>query len=466
PTPVVMQPMRAMLRNELLSAVMILLATTAIAWMFGVRLTRPLAELTKHISQRGSLDHLKFDDPSRDEVWSLVRAFAEMSNDLILEAGQARKVFEHAVDGLLTTDGHGTILTINPAAYRMFGHPPGSLEGQPISRLIPESYRAAHDHHMDRLLSNEAQPMAELREVSALRSDGACFPVEVRVSRVSNDGGGLFVAIVHDITTRLEAEREQRLLIEKLEGSNATNAELERAKAELERSNAELDRFAYVASHDLRAPLRVIDNASRWLEEDLAEHLDDDTRESMDLLRSRVFRMEQLLKDLLEHSRIGRVSLSDAMVDGRELVENIWALTAMPDAFHFEVDAVFEAITLPQFPIQTVLVNLVSNAVKHHDRPNGKVSLSVSEATDHYVFEVTDDGPGIPAQYQEKVFDMFQTLKPRDDVEGSGMGLAIVKKTIEVAGGAIHLTSVLGEGCCFRVTWPRARTQAGEEAAA
>ena len=307
--------------------------------------------------------------------------------------------------------------------------------------------------------------------MQAVRSDGVCFPVEVKVNRVSNDAGGLFVAVIHDISQRRDAEERQRRLIGELESSNAqllaSNAQLETAKIELERSNTELDKFAYVASHDLRAPLRVIDNASRWLEEDLAEFLDDDTRESMDLLRSRVVRMEQLLQDLLDHCRIGRVSLGEAVIDGPELVENIQALAALPEDFRFDVGDGFGSILLPQFPIQTVLVNLVSNAVKHHDRPDGRVSLSVTETETEFVFEVQDDGPGIPAEFHEKVFDMFQTLKPRDDVEGSGMGLAIVKKTVEVAGGAIALDSAPGQGSLFRVTWPRVEfpTAGVEEAA-
>lgn len=470
PTAVLMQSARVTMRNQVVLSVLILAVTTAIASFVGIRLTRPLVTLTERISRRGSLDQLQFDKPPKDEIGQLAQAFGELSNDLTRETRQVRQVFEHAADGLLTADGKGTILNLNPAGYRMFGHPPGSLEGEPISRLIPEGYRAGNLRHMRLLSIVEENPTAAPRRVQALRSDGESFTVEVKLSRVSSERGGLFVAVVHDISARLNAERQQRKLIDELEASNRrlseSNTALEAAKGELERSNAELDKFAYVASHDLRAPLRVIDNASRWLEEDLAEHLDDDTRESMDLLRGRVSRMEQLLRDLLEHSRIGRVRLDDNVIDGPDLVENIWALTAIPDEFRFEVGSEFETISLPQFPIQTVLVNLVSNAVKHHDRPDGKVMLTVTEAEDHFVFEVADDGPGIPAEFHEKVFEMFQTLKPRDDVEGSGMGLAIVKKTVELAGGAIRLASVPGEGSRFRVTWPRIGTAKRREAAA
>ena len=152
--------------------------------------------------------------------------------------------------------------------------------------------------------------------------------------------------------------------------------------AALERSNAELDSFAHIASHDLKAPLRVIENATVWLEEDLEEHLTDDTRESMEMVRSRVARMERLLDDLLEHSRIGRVTSESPVVTGEALVDAIRDLVDLPQGFTLRATPAMLAVALPRMPILTVLLNLVSNALKHHDRDTGEVVMDATETPD------------------------------------------------------------------------------------
>jgi len=225
----------------------------------------------------------------------------------------------------------------------------------------------------------------------------------------------------------------------------------------LERSNQALDEFAYAASHDLKAPLRVIDNASKWLEEDLEPHLTPETRENMNLLRKRVKRMEKLLDDLLEYSRIGIAQdkhFSEIMA-GNYLINSILELLSPPKTFVITVDPYFSKIVVPKMPLQQIFMNLISNAIKHHDKQKGHIIISVKENTDHYTFSVKDDGPGIAPEFHKQIFKMFQTLKPRDQVEGSGMGLAIVKKNIESFGGTLHLESAKGKGSTFSFVWPK-----------
>ena len=226
---------------------------------------------------------------------------------------------------------------------------------------------------------------------------------------------------------------------------------------QLEAANRELDDFAYVASHDLKAPLRVIDNASKWLEEDLAAHLDDETRDTMRLLRGRVKRMEKLLDDLLQYSRVGRTveAASDGMVAGNELVDDILTLLSPPEAFKVTVGPGFAAIRLERMPLQQILMNLISNAIKHHDRKEGHIELEVEDRGGLFDFAVKDDGPGIPAEFHDEIFKIFRTLKPRDQVEGSGMGLAIVRKHIDISGGSLWLESAEGKGSTFHFTWPK-----------
>ena len=234
----------------------------------------------------------------------------------------------------------------------------------------------------------------------------------------------------------------------------------------IEAVNKELEEFAYVASHDLKAPLRVIDNASKWLEEDLAEHLTGENRENMQLLRGRVGRMEKLLDDLLEYSRVGRATDGryEEIITGEVLIANILALLSPPEGFTVEVSPDFAGIRVCRMPLQQILMNLISNAIKHHDEKKGHIEVTVEDRGADYAFAVKDDGPGIPAQFHDQVFKMFQTLKPRDQVEGSGMGLAMVRKNIEVFGGTLELDSAEGEGSIFRFTWPKQQQRKGEGA--
>jgi signal transduction histidine kinase len=249
-----------------------------------------------------------------------------------------------------------------------------------------------------------------------------------------------FSGIIRDISERKQAEQQ-----------------LQRYMTALERSNKELDQFAYVASHDLKAPLRVIDNASSWLEEDLAEHLTGENLENMQLLRGRVARMEKLLDDLLEYSRIGR-KMDDSfheIITGDALLQNILLLLSPPQGFTITISPLIATLQLYRMPLQQILLNLINNAIKHHDRDNGNIEVTVEDQGEYYAFAVRDDGPGIAEQFHEQVFKMFQTLKPRDRVEGSGMGLTLVRKQIEVFNGTLALESAEGAGCTLRFTWPK-----------
>ncbi|WP_143543990.1 sensor histidine kinase [Rhodopirellula sp. MGV] len=224
----------------------------------------------------------------------------------------------------------------------------------------------------------------------------------------------------------------------------------------LEASNRELDEFAYVASHDLKAPLRVIENATQWLIEDLSG-LDADSLENLKLVRSRAVRMESLLDDLLTFSRIGRLYTDGytEQIRADELVNEIASLVSPPSGIEVRVCKDLHDISVKRMPLEQVLLNLVSNSVKHHDKDTGTVEVRAFQDEHEITFEVEDDGPGIPEKYRSKVFKMFQTLKPRDQIEGSGMGLAIVEKHIRTIGGAIELeTGKLG-GCLFRIHWPK-----------
>lgn len=233
----------------------------------------------------------------------------------------------------------------------------------------------------------------------------------------------------------------------------AAQNDLLNANNDLSERNKELDDFAYVASHDLKAPLRAIDNLARWVNDDVKEVASPSAIEDLQLMQSRVHRMEGLLDDLLDYSRAGRKKYESSQINVLEFVAESCEVVDLPATMQLKVSGDDFEIKTQLAPLAQVLRNLVDNAHKHHDRQTGSIAISVHQINDLVEFIVEDDGPGISHEYHARIFEMFRTLKPRDDVEGSGMGLAIVRKQIESHGGAITVTSQ-GRGTRFRFTWP------------
>jgi len=172
-------------------------------------------------------------------------------------------------------------------------------------------------------------------------------------------------------------------------------------------------------------------------------------------LSGRVRRMEILLNDLLTYSRVGRIKSQSKRVDTGALVQNIIELLTPPSGFTITMDPAMPILRTAATPLETVLRNLINNAIKHHDRPEGHIHVAASEHADAIEFAIIDDGPGIAPEFHTRIFELFQTLKPRDQVEGSGMGLAIVQKTITNCGGTIWVESGPGRGTTFCFTWPK-----------
>ncbi|MCT7950693.1 response regulator [Ancylothrix sp. C2] len=223
----------------------------------------------------------------------------------------------------------------------------------------------------------------------------------------------------------------------------------------LEKRNQELDQFAYVTSHDLKAPLRAISNLSQWIEEDLGETMTEETQHQMALLRGRVQRMENLINGLLHYSRVGRLRTESETVAVENLLREMIDSLSPPAGFTIVISPGMPILNTPRLLLQQVFSNLISNAIKHHDRLDGKITISVEERENFYEFSVTDDGPGISEEYHEKVFIIFQTLQARDHRENTGIGLSLVKKIVENEGGSISLKSQEGQGTTLYFTWPK-----------
>ncbi|MCB1692726.1 MAG: PAS domain S-box protein [Pseudomonadales bacterium] len=341
--------------------------------------------------------------------------------------------------GMIMVDARGTIRDINTAGLDMFGYD-DKLIGESVDILIPGRWRERHAGYRHSYMaapSNRA--MGKGRELRGLHKSGREVPVEIALTAVP--GGELVMATVVDITERMQLHQE-----------------LERHALKLERSNKELDSFAYVASHDLKSPLRGIDHLCRFIEEDLGDSASEEVQDHLRMMRGRVDRMDRLLDDLLQYSRVGRGEHSVTDVNISDIIENIQQTLDVQKDFEIVVNGDLPTIVTYTTPLEQVLRNLIQNAIKHHDRSEGHVSISCDHraSPDMIALYVDDDGPGVPKEYRERVFRMFTTLTPRDKVEGSGIGLALVRKLVEYYGGTVWLEDAPGErGARFGFTWPR-----------
>ncbi|MBL4583002.1 MAG: hypothetical protein JKX83_00135 [Pseudomonadales bacterium] len=239
-----------------------------------------------------------------------------------------------------------------------------------------------------------------------------------------------------------------------VEARERTQQALNKYTVELERSNKELNDFAYVASHDLKAPLRGIMQLASWIEDDIKDDIKDQTREYIALMHSRTRRLEQLLNDLLAFSRVGRKHGDFKTIGLAATVTDLYQLLNPPLGFSLHCDIKLSAITTLFVPLEQVLRNLINNAIKHHPNDTGTLRVTAITTDTGYEFAVTDDGAGILPEHHERIFGIFQTLKPRDEVEGSGMGLAIIKKLLDTYHCRITVESDGIKGTTMRFTWP------------
>jgi two-component system sensor kinase FixL len=354
-------------------------------------------------------------------------------------AESIRLILDASLDAVVTIDEQGRVTGWNPQAATAFGWSREEVTGEDLADLIiPERDRAAHRRGLAQFLATGEGPLLNRRlELAALRRDGVEIPIELTISPLSLPDRYEFSAFIRDITER-----------------KATEEKIRHYASELERSNRELDQFAYSASHDLRSPLRAIGQMASWITEDHGKDLPEEVCRDLGLIERRVRRMQQLLDDMLEYARASRQEGELTQVDSEKLVHEIVDLLAPPPGFNVCVGPI-PTLQTQRAPLAQVLRNLIGNAIKHHDRAVGHIEISAQNRGDRVEFVIRDDGPGIPREYHEEIFRMFSTLKPRDVLEGSGMGLAMVRKILDNRGGAIYVESAEGRGATFHFTWPK-----------
>ena len=235
---------------------------------------------------------------------------------------------------------------------------------------------------------------------------------------------------------------------------NRMTQTLDASFSALEKRNKELDQFAYVASHDLKAPLRGVTTIVKWIEDELSAELSPQMHTYLDQMKGRLSRLEDLINGLLTYARVGRTAQSAENVNINQLVDEIADLVVPPD-FTLCVGPGMPTFITDRLGLQQVFTNLLSNAVKYHHRGAGQLEITCQEVGQHYEFRVQDDGPGIAPEYHQKIFLLFQTLRDRNTAESTGIGLSIVQKIINEHHGTIRVDSAQGRGAGFIFTWPK-----------
>lgn len=349
---------------------------------------------------------------------------------------QFNAVVEAAPAGIVMVDENCRITLVNCQIERLFGYARQDMVGQQIDMLLPVRMRIDHPEKVRQFFANPAsRAMGAGRDLYAARSDGSEFPVEIGLNPIDLQDGRQVLATIVDITERKKAEI--RLL----------------------RANEGLEQFVYVASHDLRSPLRGIADLLEWIKEDIQDSPVANDKALSNLARAtlRVARLESLIADLLSYARAGSADAEISRIDLASLISQVLELQPLRAGFEIRRELAVGVIHAARTPIETVLRNLVSNAVKHHDRDEGILTLAVRDNGKFIEFSVSDDGPGIPEHAQQRIFKLFQTASSSER-QGSGVGLAVSKRLTESHGGWIVVESRDGQrGTTFRFYWPNAQ---------
>jgi signal transduction histidine kinase len=365
-----------------------------------------------------------------------------------LERKRLSEVFMQTPAAIAVLEGPTHVFTVSNPLYReLIGG--RSVVGMPVRDALPEIAGQGLFEVLDRVYETGETFSANAMLVHVDRNgDGIAEPVYLdfvyqALLTPERRPFGIVVFAV-DVTQQVESRKEAERKAE----------ELARLSAELARSNQDLDQFAYVASHDLKAPLRGIANLTEWIEEDLGDKVTGESREHMELLKGRVHRMEALIDGILTYSRAGRVHEEPTDVNVGELLAECIELLDPPAETTVEVGPGMPVLRTERVPLQQVFMNLIGNAIKYNRRPGARVEISVEATDDEYRFSVADNGPGIEARYRERIWQIFQTLAPRDQVEGTGIGLSVVRRIVESRGGRTWLDSEVGQGTTFHFSWP------------
>jgi PAS domain S-box-containing protein len=359
-------------------------------------------------------------------------------------------IMNSALDAIICIDLKGEIFFWNPQAEKIFGWNENEVLGKPLDKIIvPEKYRQAHQEGMKNYLkTGQGFILDKLIHFSALKKGGIEFPIELTISPIQQEGNEFFCAFIRDITDR---KRSESLLVE-------LNNNLKKQTEELAKSNEDLEQFAYVASHDLQEPLRMISSFLNQLNRKYDNILDEKGKKYIYYAVDGAVRMRQIILDLLEFSRVGKTQEAPESINLNIIVDDVKVL------FRKEIKdkkATLHIKPLPiiqgyKTPIRQIFQNLIGNSLKYSKKSlPAQVHIEALEDEDFWQIAVSDNGIGIDEAFFDRIFIIFQRLHTKETYPGTGMGLAVTKKLIESQGGKIWVTSKINAGSTFHFTLPK-----------
>jgi PAS domain S-box-containing protein len=373
--------------------------------------------------------------------------------ETLLQASEERfrSLTHSAHDAIVSADSQGRILLWNKGAEEIFGYRADEVVGQPLSVLMPDQYREAHERGLERMLATgKSRVIGRRLELNGLRKDGTEFPLELSLATWATGEERFYSGIMRDISERKRIEAHLATL----------NEELRRRAVDLEAINKELEAFTYSVSHDLRAPLRHIDGFVGMLQRHLAATLDDKGRRLLTTVSESARQMARLIDDLLAFSRTSRIDMARTTVDLNTLVQEVHK-ALLPETEGRDIHWIIRDLPTVQGDpslLRQVFANLLSNAVKYTRRRN-EASIEIGSADgndDEVTVFVRDNGVGFDMQYGHRLFGIFQRLHRPDQFEGTGIGLANVRRIIHRHGGRTWAEGVVDGGATFYFTLPRA----------
>lgn len=366
-------------------------------------------------------------------------------------------LFEAANEGIIITDLNGRIVTVNQKVEELFGYDRKELIDKKIEVLVPSPFQSRHKHYRHTYYDDpKPRPMGEGRDLYGLHKNGEEFPVQISLNHFENEEGKFVISYVIDITQRKKAE--DKLL--------KAHRELKQKAIELKQSNEEFEQFAYIASHDLQEPLRMVASYTELLARRYKDQLDEDANDFIAYAVNGAQRMQALLNDLLEYSRVGsqakpftRVKIEEVLQD---VLQNLQKYIEENKA-QIVLESSLPELSVDKPQIIQLFQNLIHNAIKFTEQRTPEVRINAREQEHHWQFSISDNGMGIDEKHRERIFVIFQRLHNRDVYQGSGIGLAICKKIVERHGGEIWVDSEPDKGSTFYFTIAKNLESAQEE---
>ncbi|HCA43187.1 MAG TPA: PAS domain-containing sensor histidine kinase [Bacteroidetes bacterium] len=402
-------------------------------------------------------DHIQLErtlDLSSNELFKANERLNKYNEELETKVGERTKELENSrayLDNILNAvanpifvkDAEHKFVMLNDAMCELIGKSRNELLGKSDYDFFPKEQADVFWAKDEEVFKSKSENINE--ELLTDKNNIIRTILTKKTIFTDVSGNDCLVGTITDLTDRKEMEEELRV----------KNEILTSYSNELERINKELDQFAYIVSHDLKAPLRAISNLSMWIEEDIEDKIGEETKKNLELLRGRVQRMEDLINGILEYSRAGRTKTTLSELNTYEFVKDIVDNLAPPENFEITISDDLPTGKFDKLAMEQIFQNLISNAIKYNRSDFPTISITFKNTEKSYIFCVSDNGNGIDKQFHDKIFVIFQTLQARDKFESTGVGLAIVKKIIEEKGGKIWVESEIGKGAKFYFEIPK-----------